>query len=498
MTASVARTQRMQGRRRQATVRVGRAALAIVAAGASFLGATSFVTSVMQQRLATSHIRGLREVSLVLRAASPALALRGFADMSVADLKAACKGKGLPISGKKADLVARLEGAGSAAPAEAAQAESPTADSKGSKKAGKAVAKSETTTSISGFLVGDKVDALYEEENKNYEAIVQRVNDDGTYLITWTEDGYEYTCKAENMKLKTRQSLKLNFQAGDAVEGLYHEEEKWYTGRVKYVDDAGMYTVVWDCDGEDYQLEQKDMKVPTPKIPLSDLQLGQLYKGRVGRTFHFGVFIDIGAERDGLMTPFYMYEGTEPAFKEGDMVEALYEDEADPYEALVKKDNGDGTYDLVWIEDDDEYTAKKSVMTLRRVKELEENEEVNVYVEQVRTQNDGTQRLSLALFESKVGVRPPPRPQNFAAFENLSSEEWLKGTVQKIMSFGAIVRVTPPGGGAAVSGLVHITEVRDGFVENLQDELQLNQEVDVCIKSVDKTQQRMSLSMKGC
>ena len=37
----------------------------------------------------------------------------------------------------------------------------------------------------SAFAAGDAVEALYDEENKNYPAIVQRDYGDGTYMLGW-------------------------------------------------------------------------------------------------------------------------------------------------------------------------------------------------------------------------------------------------------------------------------------------------------------------------
>eukprot|EP00933_Yihiella_yeosuensis_P037445 TRINITY_DN3138_c1_g1_i4.p1 TRINITY_DN3138_c1_g1~~TRINITY_DN3138_c1_g1_i4.p1 ORF type:complete len:386 (-),score=89.36 TRINITY_DN3138_c1_g1_i4:198-1229(-) len=342
--------------------------------------------------------------------------------------------------------------------------------------------------------------ALHEEEQKKYEAIVQRVNVDGSYLIMWAEDGSgDETCQPESMELKESIGRKLPFQAGDAIEGLYHEENKWYAGRVKSVNDGGKYTVVWDEDDEEYDLEPKDLRKPLIKMALEDLEPGQKLVGRAGRTFDFGTFIDVGAEKEGLCVPFHQFEGDEAKnFREGDQVQALYEDEPDPYEATVQKDNKDGTYLITWDEDGEEYTCKKEAMRMHRVKELEEGSSVEVFVESVTTANDGTKRLGLALVESKLGARPARKTMNLEPFEKSSPNDWLKGEVVNILSFGAIVKVPLPDNSDSATGLLHITEVKNAFIENLEDELEVGQEVDVCVKGVDKSRQRLSLSMKGC
>lgn len=428
-----------------------------------------------------------------------------FASMSVATLKEKCKEKGLATSGKKPDLVARLQAAPTATTEdeekeekekeekEEEQEEEPAKPAKAS-KAKKETSKQET----SEFLVGDKVDALYDEEEKTYQAIVQRDNEDGTFTIMWTEGGESYTCKTENMKLKARLSKKLSFQAGDPIVGLYHEDEKWYPGRIKSVNDGGSYTVFWDEGGDEYEIEEKDLKAPVPKIKLNDLMPGQKYSGRVGRTFNFGTFVDFGAERDGLVRTYFQFEEEELIFKEGDKVQAKYEEDEETYAATVTKVNKDGTYELEWDEGGEPYTCEKKDMTLWRVKALEEGEDVEVFIDNVVVQKDGQQRVYLALYENKVGAKEPKVAIDLTSFENLSPSEWLKGTVAKILpNLGALVKVKSPAG-VTHTGLVHITQIRDGFVEKVEDEVTIGQEVDVCVISVDVAGSRLSLSMKQC
>lgn len=432
-----------------------------------------------------------------------------FLSMSLATLKEKCKEKGLPTAGKKADLVARLQADPVATTEdeeeqekeeeqeEEQEEEIPAKPAKASKAKKETTSKQETSSDAE-FLVGDKVDALYDEEEKTYQAIVQRDNEDGTFTIMWTEGGESYTCKTENMKLKSRSSKKLSFQAGDPIVGLFHEDEKWYPGRIKCVNDGGSYTVFWDEGGDEYEIEEKALKAPVPKIKLNDLMPGQKYTGRVGRTFNFGTFVDFGAERDGLVRTYFQFEEEELTFKEGDKVQAKYMEEEEPYAATVTKVNKKGTYELEWDEGGEPYTCEKKDMTLWRVKALEEGEDVEVFVENVVVQKDGQQRIFLALYESKVGAKEPKVTVDLTSFENLSPSEWLKGSVVKILpNLGALVKVKSPSG-ATHTGLVHITQIRDGFVEKVEDEVSVGQEVDVCVRSVDVAASRLSLSMKQC
>lgn len=340
---------------------------------------------------------------------------------------------------------------------------------------------------------------LFPDDGKRYAAIVQRDNGDGTYLVAWLEDDNEYTLEAKDMTLTKRQQRALEYQAGDVVEGFFKEDETWYSGRIKRVLDSGSFIVVWDEGGEDYEIESKDLRRPTPKIPLNQLAPGQKLKGRVAKSLEFGSFIDIGAEREGLLGPFGQFEGATPNFKQGDKVKAIYDEDSNEYAATVKTANKDGTFDVVWDEDGNEYRCKPDKMTFMRAAELEVGAEVDVFVDRVYTdRNSNELRLSLVLYESKVGVRAPPRPQDLSGFIGLPATQWLKGKVVRLAQFGAFVEVTPPSGGKPTNGLVHVSQVKDGFVQNIEDELSVGQEVDVCVKNVDTANQRLSLSMVGC
>jgi len=65
------------------------------------------------------------------------------------------------------------------------------------------------------------------------------------------------------------------------------------------------------------------------------------------------------------------------------------------------------------------------------------------------------------------------------------------GKVLKIKPFGAIVSL--PGG---VPGLVHISQITNGFVQDVADILAVGDEVDVRVVSRDEASGKISLSMK--
>lgn len=67
-----------------------------------------------------------------------------------------------------------------------------------------------------------------------------------------------------------------------------------------------------------------------------------------------------------------------------------------------------------------------------------------------------------------------------------------KGTVSKIMDFGAFVKLEP-----GVEGLIHISELAHGRVWRTADVVSEGQEVEVKILSLDRDKQRIGLSLKA-
>ena len=68
----------------------------------------------------------------------------------------------------------------------------------------------------------------------------------------------------------------------------------------------------------------------------------------------------------------------------------------------------------------------------------------------------------------------------------------LTGTINNITNFGAFVNI-----GIKESGLVHISEISNTFVSNIQEVVKLNQQVNVRVLSVDLARKRVQLSMKN-
>ena len=75
---------------------------------------------------------------------------------------------------------------------------------------------------------------------------------------------------------------------------------------------------------------------------------------------------------------------------------------------------------------------------------------------------------------------------------DLSEGMELTGTINNITNFGAFVNI-----GIKESGLVHISEISNSFVTNIQEIVKLNQQVKVRVLSIDLVRKRVQLTMKN-
>jgi len=98
---------------------------------------------------------------------------------------------------------------------------------------------------------------------------------------------------------------------------------------------------------------------------------------------------------------------------------------------------------------------------------------------------------------SQARRRRPPRQSRkprevTVSMNSLQPGQALQGTVRRIMPYGAFVSV-----GAERDGLVHISEMAEGFTGDPAEAVNLNDTIEVWVKSVDLKKQRISLTMKG-
>ena len=74
---------------------------------------------------------------------------------------------------------------------------------------------------------------------------------------------------------------------------------------------------------------------------------------------------------------------------------------------------------------------------------------------------------------------------------SLKAGEIVEGVVKTITNFGAFIDL-----GNGVTGLVHISEVSDGYVKDVSEFLEQNQKVKVKVLAVDEVNKKITLSIK--
>ena len=79
---------------------------------------------------------------------------------------------------------------------------------------------------------------------------------------------------------------------------------------------------------------------------------------------------------------------------------------------------------------------------------------------------------------------------NVKSIKNLKPGQILPGIVNNITAFGCFVDV-----GIKESGLVHISQLKDGFVADVNEVVKLHQHVQVKVVEVDEARKRVQLTM---
>ena len=74
---------------------------------------------------------------------------------------------------------------------------------------------------------------------------------------------------------------------------------------------------------------------------------------------------------------------------------------------------------------------------------------------------------------------------------SLKAGEIVEGVVKTITNFGAFIDL-----GNGVTGLVHISEVSDGYVKDVSEFLEQNQKVKVKVLAVDESNKKITLSIQ--
>eukprot|EP01024_Parvocaulis_polyphysoides_P022116 TRINITY_DN2055_c0_g3_i1.p1 TRINITY_DN2055_c0_g3~~TRINITY_DN2055_c0_g3_i1.p1 ORF type:complete len:779 (+),score=241.13 TRINITY_DN2055_c0_g3_i1:93-2339(+) len=178
-------------------------------------------------------------------------------------------------------------------------------------------------------------------------------------------------------------------------------------------------------------------------LPFDSIVIGEIYPGKVERLANFGAFVNIGSEVDGLVH----------------ISQLAYEFVSDPG-------------DFVQV-----------------------GQEVKV---KVLDKNNDDMRLQLSMKINGPGEGGRPRGGRGQAvadkvpLEDIQEGEVYTGQVKRTAGFGAFVDI-----GTVSDGLVHVSQLSNSYVEDVQDVVQVGDEVQVKVLSVDLDNQKIELSMKA-
>ncbi|CAE7572285.1 ypfD [Symbiodinium sp. CCMP2592] len=266
------------------------------------------------------------------------------------------------------------------------------------------------------FKKGDLVVAKCNEDGKRYTAIVQENKGKGSVTVQYVEDETE-----EDVLLDNMWSQKKQFKKGQKVEAKFPDDGEWYAATVKGVVSSFKYLVEWeDPDGGDPESELVLDNIQIPRVGIDKLEVGQKLHGTVMKVRDFGAFVDVGCHTDGLVHISKMAQG-----------------------------RVDNVHDYV-----------------------EEDQELDVWVTNIDAENN---RLGLTMVEGKMGGgRGPRQPREVInPIDSMNVGDEFEGTVESIREFGAFVDI-----GAERSGLVHISRLADGFVDDPHDHVSEGQKAE--------------------
>jgi len=116
---------------------------------------------------------------------------------------------------------------------------------------------------------------------------------------------------------------------------------------------------------------------------------------------------------------------------------------------------------------------------------LREGEKVRVKVLRIEPGKDGRTRIALSIRATA------PDPWTTVATQ-FSPGQRVQGRVARLAEFGAFVTLAP-----GIDGLVHVSELAPQRVERVKDVIQVGQEVEALVQSVDPAKRRISLSIKA-
>jgi ribosomal protein S1 len=243
-------------------------------------------------------------------------------------------------------------------------------------------------------------------------------------------------------------------------------------------------------------------------LRMADVKPKMRFEGTVKQVELFGAFVDIGAEKPGLLHISQLREGhvnrVADVVKAGDRV-AVWVKQVDPAKGLINltmiepppldwndlQKNAKITGKVVRVEDfgafidfggpKDGLAPAGQIVKGRRINKPSDvvnvGDEVAVWITSVDSKR---QRIGLTMIE------PPVLP-----WAEVKKGHTYQGKVTRLERFGAFVDI-----GAERDGLVHVSELASGYVRDPSEVVSVGEEVDVTVVDVNVRKRQIQLSMK--
>ncbi len=244
------------------------------------------------------------------------------------------------------------------------------------------------------------------------------------------------------------------------------------------------------------------------RIPLADLKPKMRFEGTVKKIELFGAFVDIGAERNGLIHISQLRQGhvnrVADVVHEGDQV-TVWVRSVDPQQNLINltmiepppldwndlQRNMKVTGKVVRVEDFGAFVAfggpkdglvpAGQMVKGRRINKPSDvvavGDEVTVWVTSVDRKRE---RIGLSMIE------PAALP-----WAEVKKGHTYTGKVTRLERYGAFVDI-----GAERDGLVHVSELASGYVRDPSEVVTVGDEVEVTVVDVNARKRQIQLSMK--
>ncbi len=245
-------------------------------------------------------------------------------------------------------------------------------------------------------------------------------------------------------------------------------------------------------------------------VPQSEIEEGQIVKGRVIKVDTKDVIVDVGLKSEGLLSLSEFHDPSE--VKPGMEIEVFLESkENEQGFAVLSKQKAD--FLKVWDDIKNSYNDATSVegKILRRVKggmivsifgvesflpgsqiDLHPIKDMDALIGttmQFRIIKLNWKRRNIVV-SRRVILEEDRNQKKSAMFENINEGDVLEGTVKNITNFGAFIDL------GGIDGLLHISDITWGNILHPAEVLKIGDKVKVVITSIDKDKQRISLGMK--